>query len=96
MGKVRGTNSAKTRSKSRKLNFKRECKCQFHDEFSTLSSDGDKLLYNTSSHDVKNIGHLRLLIEHRYLTKKKQLCLQWLFSICWKKSRQRQSKEHHF
>ena len=70
MGKVKGTNFAKTTSMSCKSNFKWECKCKFHDEFSTMSSDSDKRLHNTSSHDVKNIGHLRLLIEHGYLTKK--------------------------
>lgn len=70
MGKVEGTNSAKTRTKTRKSNVKQECKCKFHDEFSTMYSDSDKRLYNTSSHDIKNIGHLHLLIEHGYLTKK--------------------------
>ena len=59
MGKVKGTNSAKTRSKFCKSNFNRECKCKYHDEFSTKSSDGDKRLYNTSSHDIKNIGPQR-------------------------------------
>ena len=70
MGKVEGTNSGKTRTKTRKSNVKRECKCKFHDEFSTMSSDSDKSLYNTSSPDIKNIGHLHLLIEHEYLTEK--------------------------
>ena len=72
MEKVEGTNSAETRTKTRKSNVKQECKCKFHDEFSTMSSDSDKRLYNTSSNDIKNIGNLHLLIEHEYLTKKRQ------------------------
>ena len=52
MGKVEGTNSGKTRTKTRKSNVKQECKCKFHDEFSTMSSDSDKSLYNTSSPDI--------------------------------------------
>lgn len=70
MEKVEGTTSAETRTKTRKSNVKQECKCKFHDEFSTMSSDSDKRSYNTSSNDIKNIGNVHLLIEHGYFTKK--------------------------